>query len=91
MLALAGLVAAVVILYLGRETIFFYDDWGFVFERRDVSLDSLLTPHNGHLVFVPTLIYKVLFVTAGMSRTGPIGWPPWRSIWSARDCCSRSR
>ncbi len=71
MLALAGLVAAVVILYLGRETIFFYDDWGFVFERRDVSLDSLLTPHNGHLVFVPTLIYKALFVTAGIESYWP--------------------
>lgn len=70
-LVLAGLVAAVAILYLGRETIFFYDDWGFVFERRDVSLDSLLTPHNGHLVFVPTLIYKALFATAGLESYWP--------------------
>ena len=72
-LALAGLLAltAAVILYLGRSTTFYFDEWNFVLERRAWGLDALLEPHNEHLSLVPVLIYKALFSTLGIDAYAP--------------------
>jgi hypothetical protein len=63
--------ASGLILYAGRDTIFFFDEWDFVLGRRGTSLDTLLEPHVGHLSLVPILIYKALFVTVGLEPYWP--------------------
>jgi hypothetical protein len=71
--ALAGamLLAAVVVLYAGRGTGFWFDEWNWVFDRRGWTLDALLEPHNEHLSLVPVLIYKLGFVTVGLESYLP--------------------
>ena len=71
--ALAGvlLLTAAVILYLGRSTTFYFDEWNFVLERRAWDVDALLKPHNEHLSVVPVLIYKALFSTLGIDAYAP--------------------
>ena len=59
------------LLYAGRHLTFFYDEWGFVFTRREGGLHTFLDPHNGHLVLFPVLVYKVLFATVGMRHYFP--------------------
>lgn len=65
---LVGLMAAsaTVILVKGRGLSFSFDEWDWVVGRVPWRVDVLLTPHNGHLSLVPVLIFKVLFVTAGL-------------------------
>jgi hypothetical protein len=61
----AGLALAV-ILYLGRQLdTFLYDEWNVFINRRAWDLDTLLRPHNEHLVAAPVLIFKLLFATVG--------------------------
>ena len=60
LLGLAMLIAAAAILHEGRGTLPFFDEWNFIIERRGHSLDTLLRPHNGHLVVAPLLLYKLL-------------------------------
>lgn len=70
-LALLLLVGAVLLLYVGRDTSFFFDEWDFVQGRRGWTVDSLLNPHNEHLSLVPVLLYKVIFATAGIESYVP--------------------
>jgi hypothetical protein len=67
-IALAAVMAAAVVLimYAGRGTTFFYDDWPVILERRDWTLDALLRPHVDHLQLFPTLAYKLMLETIGM-------------------------
>jgi hypothetical protein len=67
LLALAMLIAAAAILHQGRGTLPFFDEWNFIIERRGHSLDTLLRPHNGHLVVAPLLLYKLLLQIAGLT------------------------
>src|SRR5687767_14037061 len=61
----AGLAFAV-ILYLGRQLdTFLYDEWNIFINRRAWDLDTLLRPHNEHLVAAPVLIFKLMFATVG--------------------------
>ncbi|MDQ3741401.1 MAG: hypothetical protein M3389_10725 [Actinomycetota bacterium] len=62
--------SAVLLMYAGRETTFFYDDWPYVLDRGAWSLDTFLEPHNEHLQAVSVLIYKVLFETVGLHDYG---------------------
>ena len=71
--ALAGLLVATaaLVLYLGRSTSFYFDEWNFVLLRRAWDADALLQPHNEHLSLVPVLIYKAIFTTAGIDSYVP--------------------
>jgi len=71
--ALAGLLVATaaLVLYLGRSTGFYFDEWNFVLERRGWDADALLAPHNEHLSVVPVLIYKTIFSTVGIDSYTP--------------------
>ncbi len=71
--ALVGLLAAgcVLLIYLGRGTSFFFDEWDWIQGRRGWSLDSLLTPHNAHLSLLPVLVLKLLFSTLGLESYLP--------------------
>ena len=68
-----GLSAATValIVYWGRYTLFFHDEWGFVMRRVAWNLDSLMSPHNEHWVLGPALIWKVLLEIVGLSTHWP--------------------
>jgi hypothetical protein len=63
-------VAAGVLLYAGRGTTFYSDEWSFLFDRRGGGLDALLEGHNGHLSLLPVLIYKVVWSTTGLDHHG---------------------
>lgn len=65
-LAVLMLVAAVLLMYVGRHLTFFYDEWNYIINRRVGTIDSFLDPHNGHLSLFPVLVYKALFATVGL-------------------------
>jgi hypothetical protein len=67
-LALLMALAALNLYRKGLGLTFNYDEWNWVMNRRDWSLGVLLEPHNEHLVLVPVLIFKVLFVTVGLDN-----------------------
>jgi hypothetical protein len=66
-----GVLASGLMLYAGRHTIFFFDEWDFVLGRRGMSVDTLLDPHVGHLSLVPILIYKTLLAVVGLDPYWP--------------------
>lgn len=77
LVVLAALLAitALLLAYLGRGTIFFYDEWTFVLERRGGGIESFLRPHNEHLSLIPAAVYKLLLATVGLD-----GYPVYRSL-----------
>src|SRR5438552_1915040 len=60
-----------ILLWLGRGTTFFYDEWNFVERRRTGVIRPLLEGHNGHLSAGPVIVYRVLFATAGLRHYAP--------------------
>src|SRR6476620_4833971 len=67
-LAVAMAVSAAVLLWAGRNTTLFADEFTFYQYFHDLDLKSLLTPHNGHLILVPRLIYAGIFQAVGPSH-----------------------
>jgi hypothetical protein len=63
-----ALVIAVYLMYLGRGNNFFFDEWMFVVSRRGLSVDALLSPHNGHLSALPALAFMVLLKFFGLDH-----------------------
>jgi hypothetical protein len=68
--ALLVAVAFVLLYRKGLGTIFYYDEWNFVMNRREWDAETFLRPHNEHLSLVPVLIFKLLFVTVGLDAYG---------------------
>ena len=66
-----ALVAFVLILVAGHDLTFFFDEWTWILDRREVTLDTLLQPHYGHLSLVPVAMYQVLFHTVGIDHYWP--------------------
>lgn len=64
--AVLALVAFVTLLYLGRSMTFFGDEWEFIVKRQDLTLTTLLDPHNEHWSLFLVLVYKVLFSVVGL-------------------------
>jgi hypothetical protein len=60
--------AAVAIYRKGFGLTFFYDEWTFIFERREWSLGSFLEPHGEHIALVPAAVYKALFLAVGLEE-----------------------
>ncbi|HEX8121380.1 MAG TPA: hypothetical protein VF549_08965 [Solirubrobacteraceae bacterium] len=58
--------SAWLLMWAGRGTTFFYDDWPYILERGNWNPDTLLRPHNEHLQVFPLLLYKILFETVGL-------------------------
>lgn len=61
----AALLCGGVLFYLGRGTTFFYDDWSIVLGGR-AEPARLLESHNGHLILLTRLIYRLLLATVGL-------------------------
>jgi hypothetical protein len=70
-LALLLAVGGALVIYLGRTTNFYYDEWDWVLGRRAWNADALLAPHNEHLSVLPVLLYKLLFAAAGIGSYVP--------------------
>lgn len=70
-LALFSLLAAVLLYRKGFGTTFYYDEWNFLMNRREWTIDTFLKPHNEHLSLVPITVYKLLFVTVGIDAYWP--------------------
>ena len=56
------------LMHLGRGNNFFFDEWMFVVSRRGLSVDALLSPHNGHLSALPALAFMVLLKFFGLDH-----------------------
>ncbi len=65
-LAAAMVFASVVLYRQGLGLTFFYDEWNFVMNRRDWTVGTFLEPHNEHLVLVPVILFKALFLAVGL-------------------------
>jgi hypothetical protein len=63
--------AAALVLGFAWHTTFFADTWEVLIERRHLSLDVLLRPHNEHLIVIPILIEWVFLHVFGMSGDKP--------------------
>jgi hypothetical protein len=72
-LALAAAIAAatILILYLGRGQTAASDQWAYIYAYQPWSLESLLTPHSGHLIVFPLIVYKALFEAFGIETQLP--------------------
>lgn len=64
-LALLGVLFGALALYVARGTTFFFDEWDFLLNRRGISSESLLAPHNGSLSLAPVVLFKGLLQIAG--------------------------
>lgn len=71
LLGLALAVSVGVLLRLTRDMTFVQDTWDFLINRRDPTADSLLTPHNEHIVLIPVAIEQILLRVFGMSDATP--------------------
>jgi hypothetical protein len=70
-LAAAMLGTAALVVHLTRGLTFYYDEWSFVADRQGLSADTLLRPHNDHIVLLPLLVYKVFFDLFGLDAYWP--------------------
>lgn len=66
---LAG--AAILLLFIATKLTFYQDTWEFLINRRSPSVDSLLQPHNEHIVLAPVLLEELLLAVFGMSSAMP--------------------
>jgi hypothetical protein len=61
----------VVILVLVRHLTFFADSWEFLMNRRHLTTDAVLQPHNEHIVVIPVLITQLFLRIFGMTSAMP--------------------
>jgi hypothetical protein len=71
LLGAALLASALLLLVLDSRLTFFQDTFEFLMNRRAFSADSILKPHNEHIVVIPVLLMQLLLVVFGMSSAMP--------------------
>lgn len=71
LLGAALLASAALLLALSSGLTFFQDTWEFLINRRDLTVEALLEPHNEHIVVVPVAIELLLLRLFGMSSATP--------------------
>jgi hypothetical protein len=54
-------------MWTGRGNTFFFDEWGWLEQRRS-GLEWLLRPYNDHLQIVPVAAYQLLFHAVGLAH-----------------------
>jgi hypothetical protein len=69
--ALLLVLAGAWLMYETRGTTLWFDEWIWVLEHRDDSLDGFIAPHNGHPTLIPVAIYRFLFATFGIDTSAP--------------------
>jgi hypothetical protein len=74
-LAVVCTAGAALVVILGTRLTFFNDDWWFLLQRPGLEsgagLDTLLAPHNGNIVVLVALIYKVAVAIFGFGTQLP--------------------
>jgi hypothetical protein len=70
-LGCAILASTLLLIYLGRGLTPLVDQWGYIYAYRSWSLETLLTPHNGHLMALSILLYKAMFGIFGLESQLP--------------------
>jgi len=71
LLGAALLAAAALILVLVRHLTYFADSWEFLMNRRHLTADAVLMPHNEHIVAIPVLIMQLFLRIFGMTSALP--------------------
>jgi hypothetical protein len=71
LLGAAFAVAAVLTLVLASKMTFYADTWELLINRRDPTVDTLLQPHNEHLVMIPVLVAQLCLRLFGMTSALP--------------------
>lgn len=71
LLGAALLTSGVMLLALTRDLTFFQDTWDFLMNRRDLTVENLLHPHNEHIVLLPVSIELFFLHVFGMSSALP--------------------
>ena len=60
--------------YLQRQNVprtFFFDEWSWIVERRTNGINTWLRPHNGHLIALIIVIYRILLAVFGLNHYRP--------------------
>ncbi|HEX3609806.1 MAG TPA: hypothetical protein VHU14_09105 [Solirubrobacterales bacterium] len=70
-LGAAIVVSTLLILYLGRGQTPLVDQWAYIYAYRSWAPNSLATPHSGHLIILPLLVYKAMFSAFGLESQLP--------------------
>lgn len=65
------LAAFVLLVGIGTKLTFFQDTWDFLLNRRSFTVDSLMVPHNEHIVLIPVLIQQFYLLLFGMRTAMP--------------------
>ncbi|HWA53780.1 MAG TPA: hypothetical protein VG816_06365 [Solirubrobacterales bacterium] len=63
--------STLLLFYLVRGLTPLVDVWGYLYAYRSWSPETLLTPHNGHLMVLSILLYKGMFATFGLESQVP--------------------
>ncbi|MEX2106809.1 MAG: hypothetical protein WD810_07910 [Solirubrobacterales bacterium] len=71
LLAAALVAAAAMTLVLSRDMTFFQDTWSYLITRREITVDTVLQPHNEHIVVIPVLIEQLFLRLFGMTSATP--------------------
>jgi hypothetical protein len=71
LLGLAMAASGVLLLVWQSRLTFLIDDWDLLLSRRGFNAHALLDPHANHLIVGPTLVYKAIQATFGMSSIFP--------------------
>ncbi len=77
LLALLCTAGGLLVVVLRSRLTFFNDDWYFLLQRPGLEshggLDTLLVPHNGNIVVLLAVMYKVLVAVFGLGFQLPFG------------------
>lgn len=71
LLGVALLAAAAVLLSFAAELTWFQDSWEYLMNRRGISVDALMQPHNEHIVVIPVAIAQLGLRVFGMESPLP--------------------
>ncbi|HEY2335258.1 MAG TPA: hypothetical protein VGH58_09655 [Solirubrobacterales bacterium] len=71
LLAAAIVASTVLLLYLGRGQTPVVDQWAYIYAYQPWTASSLLTPHSGHLIVLPLVLYKAMFAIFGIESQLP--------------------
>ena len=73
-LAAAAVTASILIVWLGRDTTFTWDELAWVMEYPGIGAKEVIEPHNGHLIATSRLVY------AGLIEVFGPGYLPFRML-----------
>jgi hypothetical protein len=71
LLGCAMAASVLLLVWLTRNLTFLQDTWDLLINRRDPSVDSLLEPHNEHIIVIPAALEQLLIRVFGMSDAIP--------------------